>query len=387
MINKKILYVGGMDSGQRGAVGTHTSGVIQGFEENGANVHAVFLADQLPYYLPKTFTSLKAFKGGGVAKKVIDRLRISFWVNRHAQDYDFIYCRFDPFLSPLVVRKSAVLEYNDDFLAQIDYVADKGGFGRFGRRVRTSFVYRWLISSLERRCFLTAECVVCVTQKLSDFVKAKAPRSNTFFMANASSAKLDNDFVSVVNDESLRLGHVGTLTLWDGLFELVEAMHLFKRKYPEKKINFIVVGDGAIKEELSDRVSELGLRGEVKMIPSLAHDDAQRMLYMVDVVPLLKTIEGYGLSPIKFYEALCLGRFLLCSNIEHINEIHPDFGLVVSYPLDKHEICEALSKLYDNLKGIRENAAFRASVALEQHSWTARVQSLLSNLEARNGMG
>lgn len=375
----KILYVGGLDSAQKGAVGTHTLGVLNAMFDLGVDLHALFLEDQVPdgYAGPLTLVSASS---GVKSKKIVDRFRIAKAAGDMAANYDYLYTRYDPFLSRLIASNKIILEYNDEFMSQIRFAADRGEFSAFGAYVRTSAVYRRLMISIEQHCFSSAHLVVCVTEKLCTIVKERAAQSKTFCMLNGSNAQYTTDLDPRYNDEVLRLGHIGTLTHWDGLRELFESLAQFREFFQDKKIYLTVMGDGSMRGELEVLARSLAINDIVEFRASGSKKEVMKLLHEVDVVPLLKTISDYDLSPIKYYEGLCTGRFILASNISHINEIDSNDGIVVDYPLQIEQISEALSAAHDQLPAIRQSAAERSLSAQRQHSWTARVASLLSHL-------
>ena len=378
----KVLYVGGLTSSQKGAVGTHTRGILNALQELGVDLHALFLEDQVPDYYEGPLTTVPAARGG-VYKKIVDRLRIARAAARCAGDFDFVYARYDPAIAPFMVGDNVVLEYNDDFMDQIRFAIERGQFSRIGSLVRGSRLFEKLVAANERRCFRRAKMVVGVTQKLCDLVAQREPRSRTLCMLNGSDAFYDEALDPHHRDDVLRIGHIGTITYWDGLAELVTAIGDFRRANPERAVKLLVVGDeGPMKPELVALVRELGLEHVVEFRSNRDHKAAIAALHEVDLVPLLKTISSYDLSPIKFYEALCTGRFLLCSDIRHINEVDPASGLVVSFPLDVAEISEALLRVHERLAEIRSGFAERSLAARRAHAWTERVGSLLAAVEA-----
>lgn len=378
----KVLYVGGLDSAQKGAVGTHTLGVLRGFQEAGIDVHAVFLDDQVPDAFQGSTTLVRAAARDGYYKKVADRVRIARAASKLAPRYDYVYVRHDPFISPLISADNLVLEYNDDFFAQIEFTIKSGHYGRIGGALRSGPVYSGLVKRLERRCFRKAVTVVGITGKLCSRVSQREPASRTFCMLNGSDASYDPALDAGYSDEILRIGHIGTLTYWDGLKELLNALHLFRKQSPEKQVKLLILGDGPLKQELTSLSKELSLDDMVEFRSSVDRSAALAYLHQMDVVPLLKTLASYDLSPMKLYEALCVGRFLLCSNIPHINELDADQGMVVKFPLDVQEIAQALSDMHAKLQDIRSGFRARSEKAQRDHSWKHRVDLLITHLES-----
>lgn len=381
----KLLYVGGFASAQKGAVGTHTLGILRAFQQSGVELHAIFLEDQVPEGFDGPATIIPACRRPGLHKKLIDRFRIARAAARMAGGFDYLYERYDPFISPLIGRGDLILEYNDDFIDQIKFATASGHFGRFGALVRGSRLYTSLFKSIERYCFRRARLVVCVTQRLCETVSRREPESRTFCMLNGSDASYDPALDPGRRDDVLRLGHIGTVTYWDGLKELFHGLAEFRAANPGKRAEVLIVGFGDLKPELISLAERLALDDVVEFRPSVGYREALACLHEVDVVPLLKTISSYDLSPIKFYEALCAGRLVLCSDIRHINEVDPEPGIVVGFPLNVGEISQAIASLHARLPEIRAGFEARSRSAREAHSWKNRVSSLIEALASERG--
>ena len=113
---------------------------------------------------------------------------------------------------------------------------------------------------------------------------------------------------------------------------------------------------------------------------SISHSEAISHLLKIDVVPLLKTINTYGLSPIKYYEALGLGCYLIVSDIKHINEVPKFAGTIVSFPLNINEIALKLLYIFSNISEIRQNRKAIINYANENHTWDMRINKLIQLL-------
>lgn len=383
MSNREVYYIGGMDSNQRGAVGTHTAGIISGFKTNGYRVIGVFLEGR---------TAHQKCDSEKLAHPSRSRLTLlsSIWsrvsLARKAKSVageKLIYHRFDPLLSPFVTTRNTILEYNDDVVAQIRFAAANGQWSPLGTLIRR-LLYPTIFRISERYCFRRASVVVCVTDKLRKFVKSLEPRSNAIFIPNGSSAEFRPELEKKDSpaDSILRIAHIGTLTHWDGLIELIEAISIFQKRNKTKNVSLCIVGHGNLHPKVLETIDRFGLQDIVTLIDQVTHQTAIEMLHSVDVVPLLKTIDSYGLSPMKFYEALALGCFLICSDIEHINEVKKDEGYVVPYPFTPNIISNAIEYVYNNRDSIRRSRPVRAKRAQFEHSWHKRVSDILMVIEA-----
>lgn len=377
----KIFYIGGSSSDQRGAVGTHTSGIISGLKHNNVSVTGVFFDNALPTESCNEHILIDRPKHWpGPLRKIVERLAIILAASNVPSDA-LIYHRFDPLLSPFIVRKNMIFEYNDDVLAQVKFAAAKGGWSRSGRIARM-FFYPKIFRLSEKITFRRARLVVCVTESLCDFVRSIEPHANAVFVPNGSDAVFNPDLVSsdFCEKSTIHIAHVGTLTHWDGLMELLSGIVILRREHVDVRFRLSIIGSGDLKADLVSRVSEFGLGDVVFFRDSMSHAEAVKFLHDVDIVPLLKTITSYGLSPMKFYEALSLGCFVLCTDVPHINEIPSDDGVVVGLPLDPAEIASAIKLAYEKKDEIRANRLQRAVRFQASNSWTARVKCILDKV-------
>ena len=240
-------------------------------------------------------------------------------------------------------------------------------------------IYPFLFRLSESISFKRSKIVVCVTSGLGSLVKGIQRESKVHVVQNGSSAVFSEDEARFIrgSDNKITLAHVGTLTYWDGLLELLEAVAGFLAVEGDDSIELRVIGNGSALSDISSKIRELGLQSVVRLESPVPHEQAIEILHGVDVVPLLKTIPSYGLSPIKFYEARALGCFLICSDIPHINEIKEGEGIVVPFPLEVDEIIKALIFVRRNLKALKSERLERSRAAREVVSWKARVTEIL----------
>ena len=385
-MKEKMNYIGGLDSNQRGAVGTHTAGIISGFKENGFYTVGYFLEG----VTPKEACDEEILVQSSSSKSVLIRAVLSrFALIRRANlidERELAYHRFDPFLTPFLVSKNTIIEYNDDVLAQVKFAAANGQWSPLGTALRQLF-YPVAFRLSERYCFRRARAVVAVTEKLKDFVLSVEPRANAIFIQNGSSAIYhpDSSIDKPLDYSILQIGHIGTLTHWDGLIDFLEGLEIFHKRNPTASVCFRIVGDGNLKPQIEKTIQRKGLEKSIFLEPSVSHADAIKILQSVDLVPLLKTIDSYGLSPMKYYEALALGCFLVCSDIDHINEVPDDSGIVVPFPFTSEDIATALEDVHRRLAQIRSTRKARAQRAQLENSWKNRVREIMSSIGgARN---
>jgi len=378
----KILYVGGINANQKGAIGSHTMGIIQAFKEcEIISLDGMFFKDKIPEIKPEFYYIFNEKISNRVVKKILQYYRfIKFFykILKH-NSYDYYYFRFDPFISPFISNKKMITEYNDLFFTQIKFAANKGEWKIIGRLIRTSFPYRTFILWAEKYTFKRSYLTIVVTKKLKEYCQNIDKNIKIHLMLNAS-FKIKYIPNNIQKDEYLNIGHIGTITYWDGLTELLYAIKYCIKSFPDCKIRLFIVGSGSLKENLSKTVLDLNLTENVVILNEVPFHYVRQFYNQIDIVPLLKTIDDYDLSPIKYYEALIFGKTLIVSNIPHINELPSFAGKVVNFPLDIVEIGNILYSMFIEKSLIRSNQEMIHKYAIKNHTWQSRISELLKEL-------
>ena len=378
----KILYVGGLNANQKGAIGSHTSGVIKALKNNDkVDLQGLFFKNCLPHVMPNVYYTFdSSFKVNPISK-IIQIINFSLYFIKLIQkhQYDYVYFRFDPFFAPIISRKNAIIEYNDLFLSQIKFAATKNEWSNFGKSLRLSNFYRLYVEFAEKFSFNKSALIVVVTNKLKNYCLQYNADNKILILKNAT-YKIGYEQYVRESDEYLTLGHIGTLTYWDGLTELIYGMKSCLELFPECKLRLFLIGEGSMKSEIISLVEQLKMNHIVFIENEVSYDLVPEIYKKIDVVPLLKTIEDYGLSPIKFYEALAYGKSLIVTNIPHINEL-PDYaGCIVDYPLKIDQIALVLKNMFLNKAKIRINEKQIHDYAMEHHTWDDRIKELIKVL-------
>jgi glycosyltransferase involved in cell wall biosynthesis len=378
----KILYVGGLNANQKGAVGSHTSGVIKALKNNDKiDLQGLFFKNCLPHVMPNVYYTFdSSFKVNPISK-IIQIISFSLFFRKLVKknQYDYVYFRFDPFFAPIISRKNAIIEYNDLFLSQIKFAATKNEWSNFGKSLRLSNFYRLYVEFAEKFSFNKSALIVVVTNKLKNYCLQYNADNKILILKNAT-YKIGYEQYVRESDEYLTLGHIGTLTYWDGLTELIYGMKSCLELFPECKLRLFLIGEGSMKSEIISLVEQLKMNHIVFIENEVSYDLVPEIYKKIDVVPLLKTIEDYGLSPIKFYEALAYGKSLIVTNIPHINEL-PDYaGCIVDYPLKIDQIALVLKNMFLNKAKIRINEKQIHDYAMEHHTWDNRIKELIKVL-------
>jgi glycosyltransferase involved in cell wall biosynthesis len=382
---KKFLYIGGEDASQKGAVGTHTNGIINALDSCiSISLYCIFYKYAIPAYTPNDVFIFNSKKPQNYLKKIVNIFFYISYIKKNLKynPVDYIYFRFDPFFyfifSFFRWEQKIIVEYNDIFIDQINFALNKGEWGRLGSMIRSSFIYKIFIRFNERNAFKNSYFTVTVTEGLSNYCNGIYKSTKYVILNNATNVKISGNIEKI--NGKLKLSHVGTLTHWDGLEELIDALIIAKKIEKNFDFEFTIIGDGSLSKTLKNKITINNLSKQIKLKSSIPHTEAITHLLNIDVVPLLKTINTYGLSPIKYYEALGLGCYLIVSDIKHINEVPKFAGTIVSFPLDINEIALKLIYIFSNISEIRQKRKDIVNYANENHTWDMRINTLLKFL-------
>ena len=405
MKRKIFIYVGGLTSCEKGAVGTHTKGILKGFLNTQLFSEKYIIGSNLVCF--QTFEELQKIDlsalqppASGFINKILFykkycnaiRVELDKIIEKNKEAEFFIYHRFALNLSHkiiLAIRKlkatktTIVLEYNDITNDQLKFLAQQKSWGTIGSFLRCNFITEKIVHFQEKTAFEKSDLNVAVTDKIKDYILSLSPKSNAVVVPNATDIDLIHSDVDITSSrkklniplDKYVIAHVGTLTSWDGLIELINGLNASKHK---NNILFYIIGNGVMKEKIISLVNSLQLTDNVIFKDAMPFDEAIEYVKACNLVPLLKTIVSYQLSPIKFYEALGMGKPILSTDIEYINEIkNTKYGKVVSFPLSIEDISNAIDHLFENADYFIDKQSEIKNFTLNHHTWNQRVETIL----------
>ena len=169
---------------------------------------------------------------------------------------------------------------------------------------------------------------------------------------------------------------VGRLEPQKGMFDLLSAMAFLRVTHDEAIL--LIVGQGSLKKELENKIDELGLRENVRLLG--VRDDIPRILAASDIFALASHWEG---MPISVLEAMSARLPVVATYVGDIPQIvTPATGLLVE-PHRPQEFAETLQILLDDpAKRIVLGEAGQALIA-SRHSpdrWLDSLSRVYSQL-------
>ncbi len=397
-----LVYIGGLTTCEKGAVGTHTRGIVKAFISSRKFTQYFLIGSGLECFdqqeeLQKIDLNHLGQPEGHFLNKLNYFSKYALTIYNHIIDIAhrnpsseiILYHRYalgisNNLIQTLKCKKHTfklILEYNDITIDQLKFAAKNNQWSAIGQLVRVNPISLKIIEQQEKNCIQYANFVVCVTDKLKTYTDQLSNQTNSIVVENATEKKLIESFKDTdkyalreklnLDPTKFYLCHVGTLTYWDGLQELISSLPKLSCIH---QIQFLIIGDGSCKKELIALVQKLNLSQHVQFFDAIPFQDALKYVYIADVIPLLKTITSYQLSPIKYYESMGLGKFLLTSDTPYINGIsNLKLGAKVSLPLNCEEISNTLEDLFQRRSQIDELSNSIKQYAIQHHTWEQRV--------------
>lgn len=185
---------------------------------------------------------------------------------------------------------------------------------------------------MERDVCLGADRVVTITQALkSELIRRGVPASKITVIPNGADTKR---FVPIERDQRLAselnlgsepvIGYVGSVVQYEGLDLLLNALRLLKSR--GKNFKAVIVGDGAVLPSLRSLTSQLNLEQDVIFTGRVSHSEVERYYSLIDICPFprlgLPVCEM--VSPLKPFEAMCMEKLVIASDVAALTEIVKD---------------------------------------------------------------
>jgi len=112
------------------------------------------------------------------------------------------------------------------------------------------------------------------------------------------------------------IGYVGRLSEEKGILNFIEAIPKIIEK--EKNLKFLIVGDGHLRENLEKQIKSKHLKGKVKLVGWVSHDELPDYLNELKLVVLPSYTEGL---PNVILEAMACGTPVLANSVGSIPDL------------------------------------------------------------------
>lgn len=243
-----------------------------------------------------------------------------------------------------------------------------------------------MLERLEMDLYRTADLIVPVTEAFARRLHARGiPGEKMVVVTNGVDR---SEFREVVDagrvrfDESrpFRVGYVGTIGLAHGL-DLVPRAARLMRGDP---VEFVVVGDGADRENLARTVAEAGL-ANVRLVQPVPREQIPDTLGGLDaaLVPLKDREAFRHVIPSKIFEAAAAGRPILLGVRGESEQLVRQYGAGLPFaPDDEVELVSAVRRMMGSaaLRADLTEGCRRLAADFDRRRLAARMLEAVSNL-------
>ncbi|ALM49900.1 hypothetical protein AMR72_13885 [Flavobacterium psychrophilum] len=163
----------------------------------------------------------------------------------------------------------------------------------------------------------------------------------------------------VNNERRIKVvSYIGSFYEWQGVYNFVEAVKIFLKKYNDDNVRFLMVGAGVEFENVKKKITQYNLEAKIILTGHVSPDDIEGYWKDTDifVIPRPSTQATESTVPLKIMEAFSYGKFIIGSDVKGVSEhISNNYnGLLYSHKdlnmlADKIYISVTDNDLYDNI--------------------------------------
>jgi L-malate glycosyltransferase len=175
---------------------------------------------------------------------------------------------------------------------------------------------------------------------------------------------------------TITIGLVKSLESKYGIDVLIKAFEKILKKYPEKNITLLLVGDGSKMDEYIQLASSLGIADKVIFKGRVPHEEVINYHASIDIFVSLSVLdsESFGVSLV---EAMAMATPVVASDVSGFKEVLGEnpCGLVVA----RNSVDEAVDAIstYIDKPDFAIEMGKRAKVRAKQmYSWTNNIKSM-----------
>src|SRR5699024_4197823 len=238
----------------------------------------------------------------------------------------------------------------------------------------------------EMNCCNMADEVVCISESLKKYlIEKRIPYEKIRVVPNG----VDTDALlpmpkaeSIIQKYELGdkyvLGFVGSLTRYEGIELIFDAMLKIRKEYElRKEIVFLIVGGGPYEDELRHKVKEKKLEEQVIFTGRVPREEVAKYYSVIDIAPFpsIDVPVCHLVTPIKTYEAMSMEKKVIVSDVaallEMVNEgINGEF-----FKADSSESLSAAILKILNDENIGESAR---EWVIKNRDWSVLMDDIIS---------
>ena len=238
------------------------------------------------------------------------------------------------------------------------------------------------IKEQEIATLLLADAIVCPSAVTRAYIASLGvPREKVIVIPNGVDTKLFTPQPLNPPADRPTILYIGTLTDWQGLSLLVEAMPAILSQIPSK-LRIVGRGRGWQRKELLKRAQKLGLGESVSVEPAVPHHEIPALVAQADVcvAPLAYNDRNVtqGCCPIKIVEYMACARPVVAANLPVARELVRDgLDALLFTPDDPNDLARCVLMTLSDVTLAQRLAESAAKRARTRFSWREAQKKLL----------
>ena len=248
------------------------------------------------------------------------------------------------------------------------------------------------MAGMEAEAAINSTRVIAITGALkNEMVKRGVPEDNIDIVPNGVDT---SRFVPMAPDINLKdslglagktiIGYVGSVLDYEGIDILLDSVRILAAERVD--FHVLIVGDGAYHSNAVSRATSLGIDELVTFVGRVPHDEVERYYSIIDIAPIprrsLPVTEM--VSPLKPFEAMAMGKVVVGSNVEAIDEIIvPEVNGLVFEKDNPADLAQVFYRLMGDPVARHELGSSAREWVTENRDWatlSARVVNIYSEL-------
>lgn len=172
------------------------------------------------------------------------------------------------------------------------------------------------------------------------------------------------------------LGFVGSIQKWHGVDILIQAFHVFQKKYPNSML--MMVGDGETLASYKKLSLDLDLSEHIIFTGNVPIDEVYNYMSVMDLLLLSNT--HWYCSPIKIFEYAAIQKPMVLVKTEAVEEIFRHDQEAYLTEADPKKIADGCLKIAQNPDYAQSLANHAYTRLKEQFTWAKNAEKILNSL-------
>jgi glycosyltransferase involved in cell wall biosynthesis len=371
----RILVIWGETLSKPGSGTAHCRGLIEGWDRDGHSVAVVTpeYGEPVRWNLPARLEAVRLGRkslGQFLRLQLLLVTRLPGWLRQWKPDAVYVRTCFLQGLQACLCRL-----WGTPLIGEVDSMVDEEIYMR-GRLTWAGPLTR-LLDCLNNRL---SDGLVCVTPGLRDeSIRRGAPPLRcraipngaplqTGHLPERSAARAE---LALPRDKAL-FCFAGNFAPWQGLDFLLDAVESLQPSQ-RNQLGLVLMGDGQQKQALANRIAGSGLADALRLLPEGPPERVRLLLAACDaaVIPIYDRRKlRYGLSPLKFWEALAAGLPVLVPHGSQLEGVLRDLDIPGLFdPSDPTSLADLFLATADRVDTLRARRSDLAHRVAERYSW------------------